>query len=88
MVAGSTVATIVMALCFFYQEVDVLTAAIRVGWAFVVSYAAAFFLVRIILRTTIYEFVVQERERKAKRKSDKKAAQENPAPAVADATLR
>lgn len=67
-VVGTVVATAVMALCFFYQEVDGYTAAARVGWAFVLSYGATFFLVRVILRTTLSEFIEQDRANKESQK--------------------
>lgn len=56
-IVGAMVALIVMALCFYYQKVDGYTAATRVGWAFVLSYASVFFLVRVVLRTTLFEFI-------------------------------
>lgn len=61
-VVGTTVALAVMAICFYFQKVDGVTAAVRVGWAFVIGYGATFFLVRVILRTTLFEFVQHERE--------------------------
>ena len=68
-VVGTVVATAVMATCFYYQEVDGYTAAVRVGWAFVLSYGATFFLVRVILRTALAEFIEQEQEKKEAQKS-------------------
>lgn len=66
-VVGTVVALAVMALCFYVQKVDGFTAAVRVGWAFVIAYGATFFLVRVILRTTLREYVLHEREEKEKR---------------------
>jgi hypothetical protein len=85
LVAGSVVATVVMAQCFFVQHVDGPTAALRVGWAFVIAYGAAFFLVRVILRTTIFEFVIQAREKKAKKRSRDKEKRSEAAGAAATA---
>ncbi len=74
LVTGSVFATAVLALCFFYRQTDTSTAAIRAGWAFVVAYGAAFFLVRVVLRTTLYEFAQRERERRATKKRARDAA--------------
>ena len=68
LIVGATFATLVMGLCFFLRQVDAHTAAIRVGWAFVLAYGATFFLVRVILRTTLYEFIEQSRRKKDRKR--------------------
>ncbi len=65
-VVGAIAATIVMAFCFFYQKVDGYTVAIRAGWAFVICYGATFFLVRVILRITLQEYVLEKQRQKEK----------------------
>lgn len=57
LVNGMAIAAIVMAFSFFYQRSEFLATGIRVGWAFVAAYAATFFLIRVILRTTLFEFL-------------------------------
>ena len=60
---GVLVALIVMVICFFVQKADGYTTAIRVGWAFVVAYGATFLLIRIVLRVTLFEFVVDKKKK-------------------------
>ena len=60
LVNGTAIALVVMAFSFFYQQVEFVTAGIRVGWAFVAAYGATFFLIRVILRTTLFEFITFE----------------------------
>ena len=62
-IMGVLVALVVMAICFFVQKADGYTTAIRVGWAFVVAYGATFVLIRIILRVTLFEFVVDKKKK-------------------------
>lgn len=84
-IAGATVALVVMAMCFYYQKVDGYTAATRVGWAFVLSYAAVFFLVRVILRTTLFEFIAHRDAELAARRVRRRAStarDEEPEPDV------
>jgi len=59
-VVGFVAATVILVVCFFYREVDVPTALIRAGWAFVVGYAVTFVLVRVLLRTALTEFVSEK----------------------------
>ena len=67
---GVIVALVVMAICFFVQKADGYTTAIRVGWAFVVAYGATFVLIRIILRVTLFEFVVDKKKKELSRGDD------------------
>lgn len=69
-IVGVLVALVVMAICFFVQKADGYTTAIRVGWAFVVAYGATFVLVRIILRVTLFEFVVDKKKKERSLRSD------------------
>jgi len=62
LVNGMAIALVVMAFSFFYQHVEFLTTGIRVGWAFVAAYGATFFLIRVILRTTLFEFLAFEQK--------------------------
>jgi hypothetical protein len=62
LIGGSIGALVVLCLSFFYQQTDFYTAAIRTGWAFVVSYFAVAVLVHGILRATLIE-VIQQRDR-------------------------
>lgn len=63
------IAIVVMALCFFWRETDFGTALVRTGWAFTMGYGAVFIFVRVILRTTLFEMVEHEREKKSKKRS-------------------
>jgi len=60
LVNGTAIALVVMAFSFFYQQVEFVATGIRVGWAFVAAYGATFFLIRVILRTTLFEFIAFE----------------------------
>ncbi len=62
-IMGVLVALIVMVICFFVQKADGYTTAIRVGWAFVVAYGATYLLIRIVLRVTLFEFVVDKKKK-------------------------
>lgn len=61
-IAGAVVALVIMAVSFYYREVDAATAFTRVGWAFVLAYGATYFLVRVILRVTLF-LVIAEKKR-------------------------
>jgi len=66
--AAGLCGTIVMA-AGFWRDIEGLTIAVRVGLTFVVTYAAVFVLVRLILRTALTEIAElkrQEREKQAK----------------------
>ena len=66
LISGTAIALVVMAFSFFYQHVEFLATGIRTGWAFVAGYGATFFLARVILRTTLFEFLdYEEKDPKA-----------------------
>jgi len=69
LVAGVFFATIVMALCFFYQGVTGLETAVRVAFTFAVAYVVTHVLVRVIRRTTLTEMA----EARAKELEEKRA---------------
>ena len=60
-IAGAIVAFTVLALLLMLQNADAMTTFKRVGWSFVVSYGATFFLVRVILRTTLAQLALEKR---------------------------
>lgn len=66
LVGGTALALAVMAACFYLRGVDAVTAATRTGWAFVAGYGAIFFLIRVILRTTLSEFIQHHETKKKK----------------------
>lgn len=61
MVVGALVATIVMAASFLL-EVDAVGVTFRTGVAFIGAYAATFFFVRVVLRATLKELVLQDKK--------------------------
>lgn len=61
-VAALVVAVGIMGFCFFYRKMDLAPTLVRVGWVFVATYGLTFFFVRTILRTTLFELVVQQQE--------------------------
>ena len=87
LIAGSVVGLAVMAVCFYWQKVDGITVAVRVGWAFVIAYGVTFFFVRLLLRITLFEFVASKTRGpvglRGKRGSD--ASEESDEPPEADA---
>ncbi len=56
-IAGGAVALVVALIQMFYRDADPMTTVVRGGWAFVGGYAAVFFLVRTIVRTTLFEMI-------------------------------
>lgn len=60
MIGGMVGAFIVLILCLLLN-VGTVTLLIRMGWGFVICYGATFFLVRVILRTTLIEMIEQEK---------------------------
>lgn len=64
-IGGMTLAIVVMAVCFYWRETDASTALIRSGWAFTAGYGGTFLLVRIILRTTLFEMLEQDRAKRS-----------------------
>lgn len=77
MIVGLLGAIAVLLIGVFMQRGDFATILIRVGWAFVICYGATFFLVRMILRTTLYEMIEKEKierdEERARKKDQAKA---------------
>lgn len=59
MIGGMIGAIIVLIMSIFYHRGDITTTLLRVGWAFVICYGATFFLVRMILRTTLQDMLEQ-----------------------------
>ncbi len=60
-IAGAVVGFTVLTLLLLLENTDALTTFKRAGWSFVVSYGATFFLVRVILRTTLTQLALEKR---------------------------
>ncbi len=60
-IAGAIVGFAVMTLLLALENADALTTFKRAGWSFVVSYGATFFLIRVILRTTLTQLAHEKR---------------------------
>lgn len=60
-IAGAVVGFTVLTLLLVLENADALTTFKRAGWSFVVSYGATFFLVRVILRTTLVQLALERR---------------------------
>ena len=58
-------AIIVLIISLLLQRGDLVNTLIRMGGAFVVCYGSTFFLIRVILRTTLQEMIEQDRLAKA-----------------------
>ena len=69
LVGGAVISALVLGLCFYVQETDGFTAFTRAGWSFVAAYGVIFLLVRLILRTTLFE-AIEQRERKKAEAAD------------------
>ena len=80
--AALAVSGIVMALGFFWIHLDFLVVVFRAGLTFVGVYAVVFILVKIILRTTLFEMAEQRKREEEKRKEERAAreASENSEP--------
>ena len=80
MVGGMFGAIIVLIISLYAHPGDMMTTVIRMGMAFVICYGATFFLVRMILRTTLQEMIEldkkKKRDRKDARDAEKKAKRE------------
>lgn len=74
MIGGMLGATVVLMIGFFSQTGTITATLIRMGWVFVVCYGAIFFLVRVILRTTLKEMIEEERALRREKEADAKAA--------------
>ena len=84
-IAGAVVAFTVLTLLFVLGNADALTTFTRVGWSFVVSYGATFFLVRVILRTTLAQLALDKRmalQEKRERHREQRRRGEAPAPSA------
>lgn len=67
LISGAFIALIVMGSSFFYQQAEFMATGIRTGWAFVAGYGATFFLARVVLKTTLFEFLdVEQSESKVR----------------------
>ena len=60
-IAGAAAAFVVLALSLYLRQTDALTTFTRVGWTFVVAYGSMFFLVRVILKTTLTQLALERR---------------------------
>ncbi len=76
MIGGMVGAFIVLIICLVFH-VSTITSLIRMGWGFVICYGATFFLVRVILRTTLIEMIEQEKMEKATQKNASNETNEN-----------
>ena len=85
-IVGSAVSCIVMAFSFYVRDVDAFTAFTRSGWAFVIAYGATFFLVRVILRTTLRQMLEERKQAlddlRAKRRDSRGEVQTTEEPAT------
>jgi hypothetical protein len=75
MAVASLCATIVMAVGF-WRGMDGFTIALRVGIVFVIAYAAAFLLVRCVVRIVVAEMVERDRQRREEEQAQRAAAAE------------
>lgn len=66
LIGGMFMAIVVMSICFYWRETDGATALVRTGWAFTAGYGCTFLIVRVILRTTLFELIEHERSKKPK----------------------
>ena len=79
MIGGTIGAIVVLIVTMASGQSDLISTLLRVGWTFVICYGATFFLVRVVLRTTLQEMMLrkqQERIAKAEKKKKEKAARE------------
>ena len=60
-IAGAAAGFAVLALSLYFRHADAFTIFTRVGWTFVVAYGSTFFLVRVILRTTLAQLAMERR---------------------------
>lgn len=74
MIGGMIGAIIVLIISLYAHPGEMMTTVIRMGTAFVVCYGATFFLVRMILRTTLQEMIELDKKRKRDRKEAGDAA--------------
>ncbi len=60
-ITGAMAGFVVMSLSLYFRNADAFTTFTRVGWTFVVAYGSMFFLVRVILRTTLAQLALEKR---------------------------
>ena len=77
MIGGMVGGTFVLIISILLYPDSIATTLIRVGWAFVICYGATFFLVRMILRTTLIDMVEQEKAAKEEAKKQQEPAEES-----------
>jgi len=66
LLAGAAAATLVLGIGLFYRHADLLSALLRAGLVFVVSYAAAFVLVLVVKRVALTEVALRKEEERQK----------------------
>lgn len=76
MIGGVLGATVVLVVGFLSQNSTLASTLIRMGWVFVACYGATFFLVRMILRTTLMEMIEEEKRIKEEKKKSNREAME------------
>jgi len=74
-IAGSVCATVVMLICF-RRDVEVLETVYRVVLTYSAVFVATFFLARVVLRTALTEFLLAEKENRARRREALKSSRE------------
>ncbi|MFP6581068.1 MAG: hypothetical protein VCD00_00775 [Candidatus Hydrogenedentota bacterium] len=72
MIVGLLGAIAVLLIGIFANRGDLPAILIRAGWTFVICYGATFFLVRMILRTTLQEMIEQEKLEREQERALKK----------------
>ena len=72
MIVGLMGAIVVLLIGVFAQRGGLSSIIIRTGWTFVICYGATFFLVRMILRTTLQEMIEQEKLEREQERALKK----------------
>jgi len=71
--AATFIGTVVLALGLLWRDIERLTAAVRAGLAFVLTYVVVFLFVNLILRTARRELAEQRRAEREKRDMEKAA---------------
>ncbi len=83
-IAGALVAFAVLTILLFLRNADALTTFTRAGWSFVVAYGATYFLVRVILRTTLALLALEKqtalKEKRAKHREQRTRGQAQETP--------
>ncbi len=92
-IAGALVAFTVLSISFLLHNADALATFTRVGWSFVIAYGATYFLVRVILRTTLAllalekQTALREKRERHREQRTRGQAQETPEAIAEPATL-